>query len=81
MTSIGDATTAKIIGRLIDVGYRVSVPFGDGYPYDLVIEKNGIIEKAQCKTASVKRRGESPTFNTTSHQGGNTRVRYKAEEV
>ena len=33
----------------IERGYRVSLPFGEDCPYDLVVERNGVLERVQCK--------------------------------
>lgn len=30
-------------------GYKVAIPFGEGWQYDLVVDRNGKLERVQCK--------------------------------
>ena len=47
----GNEAEAMILAALIERGYDVSVPFGSGQPYDLVIDLGGFdLLKVQCKT-------------------------------
>jgi len=49
--SIGVLGAAK---RLAELGYSVSIPFGDNDRYDLVYERSGDFVRAQVKFVSLK---------------------------
>ncbi len=51
---IGIQSCMHIQTRLIDLGYDVSIPIGDNSKYDLIIDINGKLIKAQCKTARIR---------------------------
>lgn len=51
---ISEITEAKIIARLLELGYSISKPFGDNQDYDLILDKDGKLEKIQCKTSRLK---------------------------
>lgn len=40
--------------RLSKAGKTVSIPFGDGCRYDLVVDEDGKLKKMQCKTGCLK---------------------------
>ena len=49
--SIGELSQAIILARLAEVGYVVSIPFGENQRYDLVIEDGDAhFYRVQCKT-------------------------------
>ena len=54
-TAIGNTTTAIILSALVKAGVTVSVPFGDGHAYDLVVDIDNKLLRAQCKTGRVRR--------------------------
>ena len=48
----GNAAEAAVLNDLIRLGLAVLVPFGDGHPYDLVIDiGNSAFLRIQCKRA------------------------------
>ncbi len=49
----GERTEAKILARLLDRGYAVSVPFGT-QRYDFIIDRDQSLLRVQCKTAHIK---------------------------
>lgn len=51
---IGEISEAMIIARLLQSNYVVCKPFGDNQRYDLVIEKDGVFLRIQCKTGRIK---------------------------
>ena len=51
---VGDITEAKIMSALLSKGVTVLKPFGDNERYDLVIEKDGIFSRVQCKTVRLR---------------------------
>jgi hypothetical protein len=62
---VGDASQAMVLGRLVQAGKNVLVPFGENVRYDYVIEEaNGSFVRVQCKTGRL-RKGVI-TFNTCS---------------
>lgn len=46
----GDISEAFVIAESIKRGFNVSIPFGDRYTYDLIIEKDNRFVKIQIKT-------------------------------
>lgn len=56
-THVGNTTEAAVMFALLRDGWRVSVPFGGGSPYDLLIEKENRIYRVQCKTGWVTSTG------------------------
>ena len=74
--SIGNLTEAKILAALVEAGYLVSLPFGDGHKYDLIIDDGKCFFRVQCKTGRVK--GGVLKFNGYSLAGnGGKRQSYK----
>ena len=48
----GNAGEAKVLAALVERGFDVLVPFGEGQPYDLVIHLgHSEFCRVQCKTA------------------------------
>ncbi len=52
--NIGNLTEAKVIVALVEAGYLVSQPFGDGHKYDLVADDGEKLFRVQCKTGRVR---------------------------
>lgn len=74
--TIGNLTEAKILAALVEAGYLVSLPFGDGHKYDLIIDDGKGFFRVQCKTGRV--RGWVLKFNGCSMTGnGGKRQGYK----
>ena len=46
---LGDLTELKICTKLHELGYVVSLPFGDNSRYDLIFDNNDGLHKVQCK--------------------------------
>jgi hypothetical protein len=51
---IGDRTTLAVMLALRNVGYAVSVPFGENTRYDLVIDDGSGLFRVQCKTGRLR---------------------------
>src|SRR5262245_61639007 len=47
----GNAAEAAILAAFIKRDFFVLVPFGDGQPYDLVVDLGGPLLRVQCKRA------------------------------
>ncbi|HEX8890461.1 MAG TPA: group I intron-associated PD-(D/E)XK endonuclease [Pyrinomonadaceae bacterium] len=72
----GNISEAKILAAFVDAGYLVSLPFGDGHKYDLVIYDGRSLQRVQCKTGRV--RNGCLVFNACSFSGnGGTRRDYQ----
>lgn len=64
----GEKAEAACLYYLTDIGVPVSVPWGNNQRYDLVIEFDGKLLKAQCKVGIYKNGVVS--FSTASKSGG-----------
>jgi hypothetical protein len=60
----GDVCEIKVAAALIEVGYSVSIPWGDNQRYDMLIDDGEQIYKVQCKHARY--RDGCVVFNTVS---------------
>ena len=47
----GNGTEAAVLAALVDAGYGVLMPFGEGHPYDLVVSVEDAFVRVQCQTA------------------------------
>ena len=76
-TGIGNVSEARILVALIEAGYIVSKPFGDGCKYDYVIDDGKLLQRVQCKTGRLK--NGCVVFNAYSVAGnsGGKRQGYK----
>jgi hypothetical protein len=61
---IGDRSTLAIMLALRQVGFHVSVPFGENTRNDLVLDDGERLARVQCKTGRL--RNGSVLFNTAS---------------
>ena len=50
----GEISESIIISEMLKKELNVSIPFGENTPYDLIIDRNGELEKIQCKTGKLK---------------------------
>lgn len=71
---VGERTEAAILNHFIQKGVPVSIPWGNNQRYDLILEIDGKLLKAQCKTGSYKKGVVS--FSTSSKAGGKVRKDY-----
>lgn len=77
---LGELSQAKIISRCLELGFSVSIPFGDNQRYDLILDcKDGTLLRVQCKTAWKVR--NTLAFNTASTfpRGDRKRVSYNGQ--
>lgn len=51
---VGDRTTLAVMLGLRELGYAVSVPFGENTRYDLVIDDGNRLQRVQCKTGRLR---------------------------
>lgn len=51
--SQGECSEGKILARLLELGYAISLPFGNNQRYDMILDKDGKFTRAQCKTGRL----------------------------
>ncbi|HUP28421.1 MAG TPA: group I intron-associated PD-(D/E)XK endonuclease [Chloroflexia bacterium] len=66
-TAVGNVSEAKILVALIEAGYTVSKPFGEGCKYDFVVDDGKSLQRVQCKTGRL--RNGCVVFNAYSIAG------------
>lgn len=64
--SIGNVVELQCISKFIELGYEVSVPYGNGAKYDFVVDVNGKFVRVQAKTSSTEDDGASFGFSCRS---------------
>lgn len=55
---LGNLTELQCITRFYELGYSVSVPYGDSEKYDMILDVNGRLYRLQCKHANVHKTDE-----------------------
>ncbi len=45
----GDLGVAKIIAEVMERGYKVALPIGEDWPFDIIVLRHGKLERVQCK--------------------------------
>lgn len=73
----GDLSEAKIMARLLEIGYKVSVPWGKNQRYDLIVDTGDKLLKIQCKTGWIARK--CVVFNAHSFNRNVGKRDYKGE--
>ena len=53
--SLGNTTELQCITAFIQLGYQVSIPYGNGAKYDFIADVDGELLKVQCKTSHMLR--------------------------
>jgi hypothetical protein len=71
----GNAAEAAVLNALIKAGLLVLVPFGDGSPYDMMVDSGTQLIKVQVKCGRV--RNECVEFNTGGTDHGRGRMSYR----
>lgn len=67
----GNITELMCMAGFIELGYQVSIPYGDSAKYDFVVDVNGKFWRVQCKSSHVAHHGgkedsEAFSFGTVS---------------
>ena len=73
---VGSLTELQCITRFYELGYTVSIPYGDSEKYDFILDVNGKLYKLQCKHCSEKKDSDGNTSVIsikTSWQSGYTK--------
>ncbi len=77
--SVGEKSEGIVLGKFLQLGWIVLIPFGDNQRYDFVIDRGKGFEKIQVKTARFK--NDYVEFNSRSssyHRKGKNKG-YKGE--
>jgi PD-(D/E)XK endonuclease len=64
---VGDRSTLAIMAALQELGYGLYLPFGENTRTDLIVERDGALNRVQCKTGRL--RGGSICFAVCSCYG------------
>lgn len=77
----GNSSEAAILTAYVQAGFVVSLPFGGGAAYDLIVDTGARLLKVQVKTG--KSEGGCIVYNTRRHRGSkyDTFSRYREGEV
>lgn len=73
---IGNAALSMAIAYFGSNGYIVSVPLNDTQDYDLIVDRDGVVQKVQVKGTTTKDTDNSYSVNLRSISG-TTRKAYK----
>ena len=49
---LGNLTELQCITRFYELGYPISIPYGDSEKYDMILDVNGKLYRLQCKHAN-----------------------------
>ena len=81
----GNITELKVQLRLLEMGYNVFVPIGDGNKIDLIAIKDGSIDRIQVKTSRMCRNvyifNAYSTSRTRSLNGKKPKVKYTKNDI
>lgn len=67
---VGNISEAKSLSRLLELGFKVLLPFGDNYRYDLVVDHNGSFYRIQVKTGHLKNGKIETSIRSINRQNG-----------
>lgn len=62
----GDIAETAILKKLVQKEYRVSIPWGENAPYDLIVDIQGILGRVQCRTGRINDDEKSIEFNLST---------------
>ena len=66
-TDVGNISEAKVLTLLMELGYKVSIPFGNGCSYDYVADDGAKLLRVQVKTGRLRQ--GCVHFAAWSHNG------------
>lgn len=74
----GDIGQVKVMGDLLTRGYKVALPLGEDWRYDLIVDRNNRLLRIQCKY--VESTNGVIKVRCETHDGRNY-YRYKPEDL
>lgn len=76
----GTITETKVILKLLELGFNVFTPYGDGSKIDLIIQNNqNQLSKVQVKTSRIE--GGAETFNAYATARVGKKVPYSKNDI
>lgn len=72
----GNLTELQCITAFYQLGYQVSIPYGENSRYDFIADINGKLIRVQVKTASKKKNTENAIIFSTSSTRVNSQGNY-----
>jgi PD-(D/E)XK nuclease superfamily protein len=69
----GDLAELKVAADLVERGYRIAIPFGEDNDFDLILVREGQLERVQVKY--TKSNGKFVIVRTRSHSLTNGKVK------
>ena len=76
----GDLSELHVILALTNLGYQVSIPFGDRARYDLIVDAKNKLLKIQVKTGRIDDKGNIRIPLSSKGYHGNRKL-YTKEEI
>ena len=52
---VGDRSMLAVIFALRELGYGLYLPFGENTRCDLILERDGFLDRVQCKTGRLRK--------------------------
>ena len=80
----GNLTELQCITAFYEIGYSVSIPYGENSRYDFIADVNGHLIRIQVKTSSTKDDGKTYTFSCRSSRTNSKRTinkKYTKSEI
>lgn len=80
----GNLTELQCIAAFYEIGYSVSIPYGENSRYDFIADVDGHLIRVQVKSSSTKDDGKSYTFSCRSSRTNGKRTitkRYTKLEI
>ena len=80
----GNLTELQCITFFYQLGYSVSIPYGENSRYDFIADINGKLIKVQVKTSRVRKENEAIVFacrSTNVNTKGTNYHRYTKEQI
>ena len=80
----GNLTELQCISAFYEIGYSVSIPYGENNRYDFIADIEGHLIRVQVKTSSTKDDGKSYSFSCRSSRTNGKRTinkKYNKSEI
>lgn len=79
----GNLTELKCITAFYELGYQVSIPYGENSRYDFIADINGKLIRVQCKSSRLidEEVYEFSCRSSQSNTHSNTRRKYTSKEI
>lgn len=79
----GNLTELQCLAAFTELGYLVSIPYGDCARYDFIVDINDKLYRIQCKTSSKKEEGayEFSCQSTSANRSRTSTKSYSKKEI